>query len=108
MYENASAYTQHTAIGGPATIALDPSSSVVRDGLSANEQTLSEIHETISRLEGRLDPALTPVPPQPASTNSQTPNGPPCSHVTARLGALNDGYRHAVQRLRELIQRVEV
>lgn len=87
---------------------VDHSASVIRDAVSGNEQILSELHETISRLEGRLDPALTPVPPQTSGTNSQVPNGPPCSHVTVRLGALNDGYRHAVQRLRELIQRVEV
>lgn len=98
-------YTSPAAACDPP---VDHSASIIRDGLSSNEQTLSEIHETISRLEGRLDPALTPIPPQPASTSGQAPNGPPSSHVTERLTTLNSGYRHAVQRLRELIQRVEV
>lgn len=81
--------------------------SIVRDLISANEETLAELHDTISRLEGRLETALTPMPPQPAAATSG-PSAPPCSHVAVRLGSLNEGYRHAAARLRELTQRVEV
>lgn len=95
-----------SALAYPDT--LNEVGSVVRDGLSANEQMLSELHETISRLEGRLDPTLSPVPPQPAGTTSTVPSGPPRSHVANRLAALHDGYGHAVGRLQELIRRVEV
>lgn len=96
---------------GSATSALDPiePGSVVRDGLSANEGTLAELHETINRLEGRLEPALTPIPPQPANTSTSTPaTGPPRSHVANRVASLDDGYRHALRRLQDLIRRVEV
>jgi len=82
--------------------------SIVRDGLSANEETLAELHETINRLESRLETALTPMPPQPTGASSTTPVGPPCSQVAVRLAQLNQGYRQAVGRLRELVQRVEV
>lgn len=104
-----SRYGGNGGVGSALAYADPPNEigSVVRDGLSANEQTLSELHETISRLEGRLETALTPTPPQPASTTNCAP-GPPCSHVANRLASLSDGYRHAVLRLQDLMRRVEV
>lgn len=95
---------------GGGTAVCDPpieTGAVIRGALDAHESTLAELHETISRLEGRLDPALTPAPPQPTGATSG-PSAPPCSHVALRLVSLNSGYRHAVERLRELTQRVEV
>jgi hypothetical protein len=98
--------------GGGGAMAYDnppiETGTIVRNGLSANEETLSEVHEAINRLESRLETALTPMPPQPAGTSTAAPTGPPCSQVAYRLAQLNDGYRHAANRLRELLQRVEV
>jgi hypothetical protein len=91
---------------------VDPSAespSVIRDGISYTEQTLSELHSVIDGLEKRLETALKPVPPQSADTiRTPQPSGPPVSHLAGRLVILNDGYQQAVARLSELARRVEV
>jgi len=88
--------------------ALEKSSSVIRDGVSYAEQTLSEVHEAIAQLEKRLETVLQPVPPQVEVNRNAQPSGPAVSHLAGRLVILNDGYQQAARRLRDLIQRVEV
>lgn len=91
----------------PATEA--ESTSRIRDGVSQSEQLLTAVHEIISMLEKRLDTVLQPVPPQPASNAGQAARtGPVASHLYGRLVILNEGYEHAVARLRDLIRRVDV
>ena len=82
--------------------------TVVRDGVTATEQLLSEVHDAISQLEARLETVLTPMPPAGGNTPGTVPTGPPVSHLAGRLAILNDGYRQAAQRLRVLTQRIEV
>lgn len=90
-------------------VANEATSSPIRDGIGYAEQTLSELHQTISHLEKRLETVLSPVPPTVASQgNKAGPTGPPASHVHGRLVILNEGYAQAVRRLRDLAQRVEV
>lgn len=92
-----------------ATADAPPTSTPIRDGVSNAEQSLSELHGAIERLERRLDTVLRPVPPSTlGSANPGTPVGPPCSHVMGRLHILNEGFNGAIQRLNELMDRVEV
>lgn len=95
----------HTGTG--AMPAPDLSPSVIRDTVGFAEETLSELHEAINHLEKRLEPALRPMPPV-TDNIKPSPTGPPMSHVAGRLAILNEGFRQAVSRLRELTQRVEV
>lgn len=108
------AYETMNGVGGyvPASTARSDApetASRIRDGVGYAEQTLSELHETISQLERRLDTVLVPVPPSVASQGVQSrPAGQPASHVHGRLVILNEGYAEAVRRLRDLAQRVDV
>ncbi len=104
--QNANVYTTGTATG--ALASPDESASVIRDGVSNSEQTLSELHDVISGLERRLDTVLTPT--APATASSATPNKPQpmLSHLAGRLSIVNEGSQHAIARLRDLMRRVEV
>jgi hypothetical protein len=86
------------------------SPSVIRDGVSYTEQTLSELHTVIDVLAKRLEMALSPVPPSTAAEGARGTgqSNQPVSHLAGRLMILNDGYQQAVGRLRELARRVEV
>lgn len=85
-----------------------PENSQIRDGVCQSESLLSEIHEALSALEKRLDTVLTPVPPSTASANGNVKQGPPSSHLHGRIGILNEGFLHAVQRIHALHGRIEV
>lgn len=110
--------TQNYAIGsiqslsGPGSdynsaTAIEPA-SIIREVLNSGDHTLGELHEAITYLEKRLDTILTPMPPTNAGSGTCAPNGPPASALTGRLALLNEGHRQAVQRLRDLMARIEV
>lgn len=90
------------------TDAPSESPSAIRDAITFSEEVLGQLHVTISHLESRLDSALTPNPPQPASTNAGNAPTPIMSNVRGRLGLLNQGLSDAVTRLSYLRDRVEV
>lgn len=102
---------QKQPYGATAAIAmpvdLEESASRIRDGISAAEQELSQVHSAIDRLEKRLDTILTPVPPSTLSGNANKASQP-SSHVMGRIELLNEGFQHATSRLRALTLRVEV
>lgn len=89
------------------TKAVEPTSTPIRDKVSQAEQLLSELHEAINSLESRFDTALSPMPPSTTNAAASTPT-PPMSHVLGRLQILNDGYEHAIHRLRTLAKRCEL
>lgn len=94
------------AVNRPATV--NESGSQIRDGISLGEQLLSEVHEQINALENRLDTVLTPTPPTPAGATTQPAPMPVVSHVRGRVTILNEGWKHAIDRLAALRARVEV
>lgn len=112
MYDGP-AYTNQTSGYNPATTiagaSIGESPSRLRDGVGGTEQLLSDVHEAINVLEKRLDTVLTPAPPTvnqlQQNAKQMTPMG---SHLSGRVLILNEGFGHAVARLRELAQRVEV
>ena len=99
-----SAYTGNLQ-GSEATAA-----SPIRDSITGAEQLLSDVHQSIDLLEKRLDTLLTPVAPTPpAQINSRVAaTGGPSSHVLGRMSILNEGYQHAITRMRELHNRIEL
>ena len=66
------------------------SSSLIRDAITATEQTLSELHDAINQLEQRLDTALTPA--SPAVTSADPSKQPVTSHIHGRVRILNEGF----------------
>ena len=66
------------------------------------------LHDAISNLEKRLEPVLTPVPPQPGMNQGAMAPGPITSQLRGRLATLNEGYGDAIRRLRDLALRIEV
>lgn len=93
---------------GAGNSAQAESASPVRDAISLSERLSSEIHENIACLEKRLDTIVTPQPPVgPNTTNAKTPT-PVHSHVMGRLAILNESLSEAANRLRALMNRVEL
>lgn len=86
------------------------SASRIRDGITQAEQVLSNVHEAISAMEKRLDTVLTPAPPQLTANAATTAGraGPVLSHLGGRVSILNEGFDHAVARLRDLTRRLDV
>lgn len=105
-YSNAGTATSAAPYLGPKDPVVD-SGSPIRDSMSATEQILSDLHNTIDQLEKRLDTVLMPTPPS-SGTTTKAQDQPVTSHVRGRLLILNDGYNHATARLRDLMLRVEV
>jgi len=111
MYERG----QQVPVGGlnapynqtSAPAPVDESASAIRDAVTHAEALLSELHEAISALDRRLETVLTPAPPQTA-TNSPSKTGSVGSHLRGRVLILNEGWQHAVERISQLRQRVEV
>lgn len=92
----------------PQNAADTGSGSPIRDSVTAAEQILSELHNTIEQFEKRLDTVLTPQPPTPSGIGNAATPQPPISHVRGRLNILNEGYIHAMARLRDLMRRIEI
>jgi len=102
------AVNQYRGLSTPASAPVEGPSQI-RDCISCTEQILSELHGTIDQLEKRLDTVLTPTPPDVARSGSGTvAPAPSVSHVHGRLQILNDGFQHAISRLRTLGNRIEV
>lgn len=101
--ENASGQT--AAITSP-----EDSASWIRDAVTQSEQSLSEVHEQLDYLERRLDTALTPVGPSPATALSAPPKNamPSGSHLRGRVMILNEGWQHAIERIAAIRQRIEI
>ena len=89
-----------------APTPVDESASPIRDGITGAEEILSNVHEAINALERRLETVLTPAPPSTSPDTNKARQS--SSHLTGRVLILNDGFMHAVQRLRDLARRVEV
>lgn len=104
---NAGYASQSYATGTASQV--DESASAIRDGIGLSEQLLSELHERINQLESRLDTVLVPVGPTPnmPATNAKTPI-PTVSHLRGRVGILNEGWQHAIERLSNIRARVEL
>jgi hypothetical protein len=71
------------------------------------EQVLVELHGVIESCEQRLTTVVANVPPSVANTKASAPSVSG-SHVFERLAQANEALQGAIQRLRELVQRVEV
>lgn len=116
MYE-AAASNQRQAIGGnyigaPTTsmgIGNSPceAATVIRDGISAAEQLVSELHDVIEGVERRIETALTPASPDIRPKDNGQPLSPG-SHISGRLMIHNEAIRIAIMRLREITRRVEL
>ena len=63
------------------------------------------LHQTISELEGRCQTILSPAPP---ATEGKAGAQPDPIQLGASLGQMNDRLTHAIQRLRGIIDRVEL
>jgi hypothetical protein len=86
-----------------------PTATPIRDQLSGAEGGLGELHSVISALEERLDTVLTPMPPPAPDVNKPlTTAAPPRSPVQHRVVEVNQGCAHAINRLRSLIDRIEI
>lgn len=83
------------------------SPSRIRDAVSGIEERLSEVHQLISMLEKRFDTVLQSVPPSPAQTPPSS-NHAACSHIFGRLALLDEGFKQAADRMRDIAQRAEV
>lgn len=81
--------------------------TAIRDRITGAESLMSDLHNAIDALEKRLDTVLIPVPPATGSGQGAGPSAP-ISHVRGRLELLNEGTSHAIQRLQQLAQRVDV
>lgn len=76
----------------------------VQDALASLGNLLVNLHDTIGRLESRLEIVTQPAPP---SAVSESPSG----HTVALVGNLSSlccGLRGADERLRSLFDRLEV
>lgn len=103
-------YLAGATLGRP--ISTDPtteSASGIRDAICHAEEITAQLHGVISHLESRLDTALTPIPPTPATAAAQNAQTmPPISTVRHRIAQVNQGLVEAVQRLNALRDRVEI
>ena len=97
-----------TSLNAVPTAPPTDSPSRIRDSVSNTEQFLSNIHDAIGSLERRLDTVLAPAMPTGSSTPSSAQVAKSSSHLFGRLDILNDGLSHAVARLNDIAQRVEV
>lgn len=88
--------------------AVVEASSPLRDAISVTEQQEQSLHQAISDLEQRLDGILMPVPPSPVDKVGGSTPTPSMSHVRERVGKINAGYMHAIDRLNELRRRVDL
>ncbi len=93
---------------GSATAIPTDSPSGIRDAISFTEGAVADLHSVISHLESRLDTALTPIPPQPATSAQNAPSGPPVSNVRGRISLMNGALTEAIQRLHSLRDRIEI
>lgn len=85
----------------------EKTSTPIRDGISALEETAAYLHKMVSELEERLGTVLTPE--APAQTTG-APTTPPAgsSDVTGRLYTLYLQLGQVGSRVRTLINRTEV
>lgn len=95
--------------GNAAATSVEESASWIRDATTQSEQFLSDLHEQLNHLERRLDTVLTPSAPAP-TTNSVQPKGSTNagSHLRGRVVILNEGWQHAIERLAQLRNRIEI
>ena len=111
-YSGSGQSTRYASVGYDREVSAPrdtpPESSRIRDGVTASEQSLSDIHTAIDMLTKRLDTVLRPVPPSAQSTASQKLPQSVSSHLAGRVEILNEGFRAAIDRLHELHSRVEV
>lgn len=84
------------------------SASRIRDGIGKSEELLSELHETLNRFEKRFDTVLLPSPPSTSTGLGGNTPTPVNSHVMGRIDILNEGYRHAIERIRDVMRRTEL
>lgn len=91
------------AMCSPADV---PTNSRIRDGVTYLEGQIAELHAVINMVESRLDTIMLPTPPQPASTSG--PGAPSGSHLFDRLQGLHGALNAAQERLRAVLQRIEL
>lgn len=107
-YTSSVGYGTASAINAQAAPPPNESQSVIRDAITQSEQFLSDLHTAIELVEKRLDTALTPTAPPPGNQADGRVPKPVGSHVVGRLGILNEGMMHAIQRLHGLRSRIEI
>lgn len=85
------------AVGGGVPVHKE---SPVFGALGTQEAFLNELHDAITRLEGRLDPVLTPSN-EADSAGADAPTSP-TSLITGRIGINTDLVRRAIVRVNRL------
>jgi len=98
-------YPAATMQSQPTTPSPLPDGSPIRERVAEAGQMLEMIHQVISALTDRLEPVLTPQPPDPAP---QAATDGPQSDLYRRTLQLYIGLAYAKDRLVDLLRRIEV
>ena len=102
---SSTAMSRNTVPGNPP-IPADQSPSIIRDGVERTEDLVASLHDQITATEARLESVLSPIGPAAGAPIEKSPQL--TSHVHGRLRSLTESLSHAIDRLRDLTQRIEV
>lgn len=96
-----------TAYQGEAAIPKAPQQPRAGDRIERNENALEALDVMITQLIDRLEPVLTPIPPQTAGGRDSAPT-PMASGLVSALRGHGLRIEASIQRLAELSQRIEL